>query len=307
MPPVPQVSPAISPNELLDRYLVYLRVEKGLASNTLQAYRSDLNEFFKFLKKQKITDLAKLDQELLLTYAIRLSQSTLQHNSLARKIVSLRRFFAFAVDRSFLTKDPSNLIESPKQHMKLPSFLSRKELDALMQQANTDTTEGLRDRTMLEFLYAAGLRVSELISLRPEFINRQHGYLRTTGKGSKDRIVPLGKVAMGFHQRYLQEARPKLSRHRDSGHLFLSRRGRGLSRQAFWKRVKHYAQLAGIKKNISPHTLRHSFATHLLEGGADLRSVQMMLGHSDISTTQIYTHVTGSRLREVHQKFHPRG
>jgi integrase/recombinase XerD len=291
---------------LLDRYLIHLRVEKGLARNTLQAYNTDLIDFFNFLEKEKKDDLSQVDAELLLKYAIHLSKRRVQNATLARKIVSLRRFFAFAVERNFLKKDPTQLMDSPKRRLKLPSFLSRSELEELLKQADLKKPEGLRDRTMLEFLYAAGLRISELVSLRPEYVNRQHGYIRTTGKGSKDRIVPLGKSAMNFHQQYLDCARPLLAKHHDSGHLFLSRRGHGLSRQGFWKRLKHYGFKAGIKKNISPHTLRHSFATHLLEGGADLRSVQTMLGHSDISTTQIYTHVSGSRLREIHQKFHPR-
>lgn len=291
---------------LLDRYLIHLRVEKGLAGKTLQAYNTDLIDFFRFLEKQKIQELSHVTQESLFKYAIDLSKRQIRHTTIARKIVSLRRFFVFAVEGNYLKEDPAKLIESPGCQLKLPCVLSRHELEELFKQPDLKTPEGLRDRTMLEFLYAAGLRVSELVSLRPEYVNRQHGYIRTTGKGSKDRIIPIGKIALKFHQQYLEEARPHLAKKRDGAHLFLSRRGQGLSRQAFWTRIKKYGRAAGIKKNISPHTLRHSFATHLLEGGADLRSVQTMLGHSDISTTQIYTHVTGSRLREVHEKFHPR-
>lgn len=303
-----RVEGALAPKatSLLDRYLVHLRVEKGLSTNTLQAYNTDLLDFFDFIERNKITELSQVSQEHLLLYALHLSKRQLQHATLARKIVSLRRFFSFAAERGHLKADPAQRVESPRRQLKLPSVLSRSELEVLLKQPDLQTPAGLRDRTMLEFLYAAGLRVSELVSLRPEFVNRQHGYIRTTGKGSKERIVPLGKSALAFHEQYLAEARPHLARHRDSGHLFLSRRGHGLTRQGFWTRLKAHGRRAGIKKNISPHTLRHSFATHLLEGGADLRSVQTMLGHSDIATTQIYTHVSGKRMREVHEKFHPR-
>ena len=291
----------------LDRYLVHLRVEKGLATNTIEAYNADLMDFYDYLARLKITQLHQITQEKLLEYVISLSKRPIQHTTLARKVVSLRRFFAFLVERNQLKEDPAKRMDSPQRQLKLPSVLSRSELEELLKQPDLKRPEGLRDRTMLEFLYASGLRVSELVGLRPEFINNQHGYIRTIGKGAKERIIPMGKSALAYYQHYLETARPKLARKRDSGQLFLSRRGNGMSRQSVWERLRTYARQAGIKKPISPHTLRHSFATHLLEGGADLRSLQMMLGHSDISTTQIYTHVSGSRLKEIHQKYHPRG
>lgn len=294
-------------SEILDRYLIYLRVEKGLASNTVQAYSSDLADFSRFLGKRKLHALSEVDQETLLEYAITLSRRQVRHATLARKVVALRQFFQFAALREGLKKDPTRQLEAPRRQIKLPTVLSRDELESLLAQPDLTSAIGMRDRTMLELFYATGLRVSELTSLRPEAVNRQHGHVRTIGKGSKERIVPIGRVGLDFCRRYLEEARPELAQKADSGHLFLSRRGRPLSRQGVWNLLKKYALMAGIGKNVTPHSLRHSFATHLLEGGADLRSVQTMLGHADISTTQIYTHVTGKRLREVHEKFHPRG
>ncbi len=306
MPSEPKtLSPELA--NILDLFLIHIRVEKGLSANTLQAYSQDLIDFFIFLEKKKLTKLDHVSQENLVDYVLALNKRHMAHASLARKIVSLRQLFGFAKNRGLLKEDPSQLIDSPKKSLRLPHTLSRDELDQVMQQPDEKKPDGLRDRTMLEFVYAAGLRASELVALRPESVNRQHGYIRTIGKGSKERIIPLGKVALAYYQRYLTEGRPLLARQGDTGHLFLSRRGRGMSRQGFWSRIKHYAKKAGLQKSIYPHSLRHSFATHLLEGGADLRSVQVMLGHADISTTQIYTHVSGSRLRKVHEQCHPRG
>ena len=293
-------------HEIIDRYLVYLRVEKGLAANTLQAYSADVNDFFQFAEQKGGLGPEAITEQTLLEYALSLSKRRMRHATLARRIVALRRFFQFAHERAYLKADPAKNLDSPRRQLKLPAFLNRSEMDQLLQEPDLKKPEGLRDRTMLEILYATGLRVSELVGLQPAMVNRDHGYIRTVGKGNKERIVPLGKTALDFHSRYLEEARPLLAKLRDSGHLFLTRRGSGMTRQTFWNMIKRRARMAGIKKNVTPHTIRHSFATHLLEGGADLRSLQMMLGHSDISTTQIYTHVSGSRLREVHQKFHPR-
>jgi integrase/recombinase XerD len=291
----------------LDRLIMFLQVEKGLAPNTLQAYSSDLQDFLGWLSEHKFTQLKHLTNEVLIQYVLHLSGSGMAHTSLARKVVSLRRYCSFLTEEKLIREDPAQLLESPKRPLRLPKYLSRDEITRLFLEPDELKPEGLRDRTMLEFVYAAGLRVSELVQLRPESINRQHGYVRTLGKGSKERIVPLGTEAIEYHRRYLDEARHRFTKNRDSGHLFLTRRGSGMSRQTFWNRLKQYGVTAGIKKNITPHSLRHSFATHLLEGGADLRSVQMMLGHADISSTQIYSHVTGARLRELHEKCHPRG
>jgi len=281
-------------------------VERGLAAKTVQAYHSDLTDFWGFAVRHKVGELAQLEAALTLRYVLSLSKRRLAPASMARKIVALRQFFQYCIKRQWLKKDPSEALESPQQASKLPHFLSRAEMEHLLNQPDLKTATGLRDRTMLEFLYAAGLRVSELVGLRPEQVDLSQGYVRTTGKGSKDRVVPLGSSSLQFMKRYLEEARPHLIRLRDEGPLFLTQRGRGMTRQAFWARIKKYAKIAGLKRSTSPHTIRHSFATHLLEGGADLRSVQAMLGHADIATTQIYTHVTGKRLRETHAKYHPR-
>ncbi len=293
-------------DEALDRFLIYLRIEKGLAANTVSAYSTDLVAWFRFAGTKKKPQLTSWNTPLLLQYVISLSKRQLKATTLARKIVTLRQFFNFCLREKYLTEDPTTSLDTPQKGLKLPNVLSRSDLEKLLQQPDLKTPEGLRDRTMLEFLYATGLRVSELIQLRPEQIHLQQGYLRTTGKGSKDRVVPLGKSCLTFYRRYLEEGRPQLVKARDGGFIFLTRRGGRLTRQAFWTLLKKRARAAGIRQTISPHTLRHSFATHLLEGGADLRSVQAMLGHADIATTQIYTHVTGKRLREIHQKFHPR-
>lgn len=290
----------------LAAFLIELKVEKGLAKKTAEAYRTDLTDFFHFVRRTRCQGLSDIDRSLLLRYLLSLSDRHLAHATLARRVVSLRQFFQFCVKKKWLSQNPAEVLATPNRTLKLPHYLNQRELQALFAQADLNKPLGLRDRTMLEFLYAAGLRVSELVALTPGQVEPRHGYVRTTGKGSKDRVVPLGSTCLSFYQRYLGEARPQLTRRGDDGRLFLTRAGQGMTRQAFWERIKKYALTAGLKRDISPHTLRHSFATHLLEGGADLRSVQAMLGHADISTTQIYTHVTGKRLREIHQRFHPR-
>jgi integrase/recombinase XerD len=294
-------------DQLLDRYLVHLRVEKGLSKNTLEAYSNDLIRFISYLNKKKIHSFQAFTASHLINYVLQLSKEELAANSLARKVVSLRRFIKYALAQKALQLDVTKFLEAPKQGHTLPMVLTQQEVTHLMDQANLRKAEGLRDRTMLEFLYASGLRVSELVTLKPEDINQQHGYLKTCGKGSKDRLVPMGRASLSFYKRYMEEGRMQFTQRHDSGDLFLSRRGKALSRQSIWQMVRRYARKAQIKKSISPHTLRHSFATHLLEGGADLRSVQTMLGHSDISTTEIYTHVSRTRLKDIHKKFHPRG
>ncbi len=286
-------------------YLNYLRVERGLSANTLEAYRRDILDFLSFLndKKLALPDVRKgeLSSYLQTLYA------RLSARSVARKIVSLRSFYRYLLLDRHVTEDPTENLDSPRTWRSLPKYLTLPEVDRLLQQPDIEVPLGLRDRTMLEVLYATGLRVTELVRLRTAEVNVEVGLLRTQGKGSKERLVPIGDSAVGFIRRYLADARPQLLRKRlNSPFLFVTRQGKPMSRQYFWMMIVKYGKQAAIGKPLTPHVLRHSFATHLLERGADLRAVQMMLGHADISTTQIYTHVTRERLKQVYDKYHPR-
>lgn len=289
---------------LLDHFFAYLKVERGLSGNTVSSYSRDLMRFIAFLDKKKLTPL-NLDRDRLSTYVRDLGKE-LSARSVARHISTLRRFFRFLVREGRLEINPARLIESPKLPRRLPGTLSTREVERLISAPKAVDAKGQRDLAMLELLYATGLRVSELVGLRISDINLETGYVRTLGKGGKERIVPIGEKARVALAIYLHEGRNRLTRRASSPYLFLNFRGNRLTRQGFWKILKGYALKAGIKKNITPHSLRHSFASHLLEAGADLRSVQMMLGHSDISTTQIYTHVTRKRLIQLHKSCHPR-
>ncbi|MBW2096315.1 MAG: site-specific tyrosine recombinase XerD [Deltaproteobacteria bacterium] len=289
---------------LLDQFFAHLKVERGLADNTVTSYSRDLMRFVTFLDQEKRT-LLNLDREILSSYVRRLGKK-LSARSVARHVSSLRRFFRFLVREGKLEVNPARLLESPKMPRKLPGTLSPQEVERLLCAPKPVSPKGQRDLAMLELLYATGLRVSELVGLRISSINLESGYVRTLGKGSKERVVPMGEKARTALARYLEEGRTTLSRRTNSAYLFLNFRGKPLTRQGFWKILKGYAVQAGIRKNITPHRLRHSFASHLLEAGADLRSVQMMLGHADISTTQIYTHVTRKRLIHLHETCHPR-
>jgi integrase/recombinase XerD len=290
----------------LKEFLYYVQVEKGLSRNTLAAYSRDLEDFLQFLTKEGVRKLEEADRRVVLSYQIRLKRSGLQLSTVRRKMVSVRALFRYLILEGRLKSDPTENIESPKGLHSLPETLTPGDVDKLLKAPDTDTPLGMRDRTMLEVLYATGLRVSELISLKISDINLEVGYLMTLGKGGKERLVPLGDDAREMVRDYLDSARSRILRLRTSDFLFLNRFGGKMSRQGFFKIIKKYALQAGIRKEISPHTLRHSFASHLLENGADLRSVQMMLGHADISTTQIYTHVTRERLKKVFEKYHPR-
>ncbi|MDA2926695.1 site-specific tyrosine recombinase XerD [Acidobacteria bacterium AH-259-G07] len=286
-------------------YLNYLQVERGLSSNTVQAYRRDIQEFLLFISSRSWT-LEEVGKQELAKYIQHL-YGHLSVRSVVRKIASLRSFFRFLLLDGYVREDPSETLESPKIWRSLPKYLSEGEVERLLGQPDLSMPHGLRDRAMLEVLYATGLRVSELVRMRIEEINFEVGFLRTFGKGSKERIVPLGESALSFVQKYLKEARSRfLRKRRPSRFLFVTQQGRPMTRQCFWMLVRKYGQKIGIQKKISPHMLRHSFATHLLEHGADLRAVQMMLGHADISTTQIYTHVTRERLKQIYDKYHPR-
>jgi integrase/recombinase XerD len=291
-------------NILADQFLNHLRVERGLAGNTIQSYSRDLAAFFDFLEKGNLSPL-EVTRENLSAYMVMLD-SSLSKRSAARALSALRQFFRFLVLTDRMEASPAKLLSTPKIPLRLPAILSPSDVDLLLSQPDPSTRLGNRDRGMLELLYATGLRVSELVRLKIQNINLDGGFVRTMGKGSKERIVPMGSKAVEALREYLRDARPALLKKHTSPYVFLNLRARPLTRQGFWKIIRQYGKKAGIAKDITPHLLRHSFASHMLEYGADLRAVQVMLGHADISTTQIYTHVTRERLREIHEKCHPR-
>ncbi len=285
-------------------YLDYLTVEKGLAKNSLSSYATDLRKFGDFLAKKEV-DLDDVERLHLIRFFQALRTSGISARSVARALAAIRGLFRFLVAEKHMKHDPTENVENPKLWSSLPKSLMADEVEALLAAPDITKPEGLRDRAMLELLYATGLRVSELIKVKRDDLVMDAGFLRTIGKGSKERIVPFGDSARDAIVEYVEKGRSAFEKHSDP-HLFLSNRGRPMSRQSFWMKITKYARQAGIKSHISPHVLRHSFATHLLENGADLRSVQMMLGHSDISTTQIYTHVSRARLQKVYEQYHPR-
>lgn len=289
---------------LIDQFINYLRLERGLADNTIQAYSRDLSRFARYLEEQSVSPLA-VSRDQIIEYLTSLKRS-LSARSVARNISATRMFFRFLTSEGHIRENPARLLEIPRLSRRLPNVLSTDEVEQLLARPDPSTPRGSRDRAMLELLYATGLRVSELIGLTVLNVNLESGYIRTLGKGAKERLVPIGQKAIEAIRGYLSESRPQMLRGANLPHLFLNFRGRPLTRQGFWKIIRQYGKSVGIKKEISPHTIRHSFASHLLEGGADLRSVQVMLGHEDISTTQIYTHVTRDKLRELHEKYHPR-
>ncbi|HJQ26619.1 MAG TPA: site-specific tyrosine recombinase XerD [Blastocatellia bacterium] len=286
-----------------NRFFNYLRVERGLSANTLLAYRSDLEKLAAFAAACG-KELISLERDDLMRFMQHLHEQGLEAKSVARALVTVRSFFKYLVLDGLLKRDPSVNLESPKSWQSLPKFLIAEEVERLLEAPDASTETGLRDKAMLEVLYATGLRVSELVGLKLNDLNLDMGFLTTLGKGSKERTVPLGQSAIGWLRRYLG-VRSRWLGGKSSPLLFLNKSGSPVSRQAFWKLIVEYGNRAKIG-HITPHLLRHSFATHLLENGADLRSVQLMLGHSDISTTQIYTHITNERLKLIYKKFHPR-
>jgi integrase/recombinase XerD len=295
----------ISP--LIDLYINYLLVEKGLADATISSYSSDLVRFSDFLLSKKIKSINEADTIAVLKYLIDLRNEGIDIRSRARHLVTLRGFYRFLTAEKIIPKDPVRLMDLPKFGLKLPHVLSADEITVLIDAPDPIKPKGVRDGAMFELLYAAGLRVSELLHVKIRDLNLESGFVRVMGKGSKERIIPIGSHAIAKLDNYIKHVRPKLLKEHPSPFIFVARKGLPMSRQGFWKIVKQYATAAGFEKKISPHTFRHSFASHLLEGGADLRAVQMMLGHSDISTTQIYTHVARDHMKKMHQKFHPRG
>jgi integrase/recombinase XerD len=295
---------ASSPGDALRLFLEYLAVEKGLARNTILAYSRDLGKLLDFIKKEKLA-WPGIGEEAIVRFVHQESRAGLSARSMARLVSSLRSFFKFLILSGFTKKNPATQLSTPSTWLALPKVLTIKEVEELFRAPDEKEPQGLRDRAMLEVLYGSGLRVSELVTLRPPDVNLDEGFLICRGKGGKERIVPLGRAACGYVARYLREARARFETE-PSPCLFLTRRGKGFTRQGFWKLLKKHAGKAGLAAKISPHILRHSFATHLLERGADLRSVQLMLGHSQITTTQIYTHVSRERLRRVYDQFQPR-
>jgi integrase/recombinase XerD len=288
-------------------FLAHAKVEKGLSSNTVSAYKRDLEKFEAFTRKRKLS-LEAVSRDDLVDFLAGLYRQKLESRTVARQLVTLRNFFRFAQMQELISADPSINLESPKIRRTLPGYLRLEEVERLLEQPNEKTALGLRDRAILEVLYSTGLRVSELISLRVSDLDAKVGCVRCIGKGDKERIVPTGRKALAMVEKYLREARGQLSSRGkpSSPALFVNRRGGTLSRVGIWKILSAYGRRAGLRMAIKPHMLRHSFATHLLERGADLRSVQLMLGHADISTTQIYTHVVEERLKQIYKAHHPR-
>lgn len=292
---------------LVDQYINYLILEKGLSKNTIESYSRDISRYVEYLKQKRVKQILDADTPLILTYLISLRDGGLKARSTARHLVTLRGFYRYLVQEKIIKYDPARLIDLPKSGLKLPDVLSVSEIKLLLGTPDTQTPLGLRNAAMIELLYAAGLRVSELVNLKFLDINTEAGFVRVIGKGSKERIVPIGNYAKNIIDRYVKTARSLLLKGGVSHYMFVARAGKPMTRQGFWKLLKQYALQAGIAKKITPHSFRHSFASHLLEGGADLRAVQVMLGHTDISTTQIYTHVAREHLKQMHEKYHPRG
>ncbi|MDD3518341.1 MAG: site-specific tyrosine recombinase XerD [Chromatiales bacterium] len=304
---MPEFAVATADVQRIEAFLDALWTEHGLSDHTLAAYRSDLSQLAGWLATQGL-DLFSADRPALQTYLAHRLQTGARARTAARLVSAVKRFYRHQVREGRIDADPAALIEPPRIGRPLPEALTEAEVEALLAAPCVEDAQGLRDRAMLELLYATGLRVSELVGLHLEQVNLRHGVVRTFGKGNKERLVPLGEEAVAWVERYLETARPALLEgHGQCPHLFVTRRGAAMTRQAFWHLIRRHAAAAGITHHLSPHTLRHAFATHLLNHGADLRVVQMLLGHSDLSTTQIYTHVARARLRELHARHHPRG
>lgn len=292
--------------KIIDEFIYHLAVERGLAQNTLVSYRADLSSYIDFCKRKGLSSLEEADRDVIMSFLFHLQLNRKSPATISRNLASIRSFYRWALREGVFTKDPSVDLESPKLAQKLPRVLTTGEVELLLSQPMSGEPAGLRDKAMLELLYATGIRVSEITSLNIEQVNLENGFIRCLGKGAKERIIPVGDTAVRFLKEYLARGRSKLEKTGSTRALFVNQHGRRLTRQGFWKILKKYASKAKIKAEITPHTLRHSFATHLLENGADLRSVQEMLGHADISTTQIYTHLTKKKLKEVYDRTHPR-
>jgi len=299
--------------KILEEFLHHLNLVEGLSRNTLSSYRLDLKKYFNFLKKKKISDLKKVKSENISEFIYSLSRKKLKSTSKARNLSAIKSFHKFLLNEGYSDSNPSEMIDSPKLGRRLPSFLTQDEIKKILEQDFNKDDLGIRNKAMLEFLYATGARISELIDFKRKGFIPESGWVRITGKSNKERFVPIGKKAIRAVKKYLKESRIHLAKPwTGSGSvgsediMFLNRRGKKLSRMGAWKIIKKYILQAGIKKKVTPHTIRHSFATHLIEGGADLRAVQEMLGHADISTTQIYTHIDREFIKQEHRDYHPR-
>ena len=292
--------------QMVDTFLLHLKVERGLAKNTLDSYRRDLNKFIGYLHRQGIINLNDVDRRMIMSFMEDLHNHNRAAATISRNLAAIRSFYSFLLQENMVSSNPSAELDAPKIPKRLPNVMTVSQVARLMEQPNGKNAAGMRDKAMLELLYATGIRVSELVDLDLVDVNLEMGFLRCLGKGSKERIVPMGQKAVEAVGTYLQKGRVKLVRNSEVEAVFVNIHGGRLTRQGFWKILKKYVRQAGFEGDITPHTLRHSFATHLLENGADLRAVQEMLGHSDISTTQIYTQVTAIHLRDVYQQSHPR-
>ncbi len=290
----------------IENFIDYLKIEKGLSENSIKSYKNDLNQFMLYLAEKKITDINKINIEVLTDFFISLKKMNIHSRSIARKIVTIKSFFRYLVIDNIIKENPAELLESPKIGEHLPEYLTIDEVDKLLSGFDMTKDLEIRDKAIIELMYSCGLRVSELSNLKLEQLNMKEGFIQIVGKGDKERLVPLGSKARSLIKEYIYNVRMKLDKTGED-YLFLNKQGGHLSRVSIWKLIKKYTRRAGINKNIHPHTLRHSFATHLLNNGADLRIVQELLGHSDISTTQIYTHLNYAKLKSVHLQYHPRG
>lgn len=292
--------------ELVNEFLNYLSLERGLADNTIAAYRRDLNKYIDYLKEKKINSIENTTRSEISSFLSAQKDKNLSANTISRNLVAIKVFYRYLLRERYIKDDPTSVLESPRLWKRLPEVLAIKEIERLLNQIDTSSSQGIRDRACLELIYATGMRVSELVGLGLQDLNLDVGFVKCRGKGGKERIVPLGREASKWVNRYLKNVRGKLCKSDSKPFLFLTRSGKGMSRQTVWKAITKCATRAKIKKEISPHTLRHSFATHLLQRGADLRVVQEMLGHADISTTQTYTHIDKEHLKAIHHKYHPR-
>lgn len=293
--------------EFIDEFINFIAVERGLAQNTLWAYRRDLNKYMDFLSEKGVKGIEQVTRDHVTKSMFAQKERGISTSSICRSLTAIKMFHRFLVRERLAKEDPANLVDTPKIWKRIPEVLNSQEIEAMIEATKGKGWQLVRDNAILELFYASGMRVSELSAIKIEDINLEAGYIRCLGKGSKERMIPIGKSAKESIIKYISGPRKKLIKENNISTVFISRLGKRISRQSIWKIIKFYARKAGIKKEIKPHTLRHTFATHLLQHGADLRSVQEMLGHSDISTTQIYTHVDKDQLRSVHKEFHPRG
>lgn len=294
--------------EPLAEFLIHVKIERDLAENSIKSYQRDIQTYIEFLEEQGINDWNKIDRYDIILFLQQLKEQGKSDNSIIRMTSSLRQYHQFIRQEKITENDPMQYVQTPKKAEVLPKVLSLSEVERLLETPDVETFIGLRDRAILEVMYASGLRISELVHLRLDELHLTMGFIQTVGKGNKERIIPIGDEAKNWLNEYLEDCRPVFASKavEDSPYVFLNTRGRGLTRQGVWKNLKQIVQKAGIKQNVTPHMLRHSFATHLLENGADLRIVQELLGHSDISTTQIYTHITKARMKNVYKQYHPR-